>query len=131
MVRWLGFLCLLGALAASQALAAERPPYEFDATLSLTGGCATSKPDPIPDPGCPEKKPPKPFTLPQGIAIDPFGDEYVASYGAEEGKQGRIDVFSPAGVFIGEVKDELGPKAVAVDGDGVLYTFEQSPGHDA
>ena len=126
----LAVLCLLAALAAASQ-AAERPPYEFDATLSLTGSCGTSKADPVPDPGCPEKKPPKPFTKPQGIAIDSFGDEYVANYGAEEGKQGRIDVFSPEGVFITEVKDELGPKAVAVDSKGVLYAFEQSPGHDA
>jgi hypothetical protein len=128
----LGFACLLvGLVAVSQARAAEQPPYEFSAQLSLTGGCGTSKADPIADPGCPEKKPPKPFTHPQGIAIDSFGDEYVASYGLEEGKQGRIDFFSPEGVFIGEVKDELGPKNVAVDSKGVLYTFDQSPGHPA
>jgi hypothetical protein len=111
-------------------MAAEEPPYEFSAELSLTGGCTTSKLDPIADPGCPEKKPPKPFTSPRAIAIDSFGDEYVVSYGAEEGKQGRIDIFSPKGVFIAEVKDEFGPKNVAVDGKGVLYTFDQSPGHD-
>ncbi|HEX5525561.1 MAG TPA: hypothetical protein VFX44_00010 [Solirubrobacterales bacterium] len=127
----LGFLYLtLGLLTPSQTMAAERPPYEFSAQLSLTGGCGTSNADPVPDPGCPEKKPPKPFGHPEGIAIDSFGDEYVASYGAEEGKQGRIDVFSPEGVFITEVKDELGPKNVAVDSKGVLYVFDQSPGHD-
>jgi hypothetical protein len=112
-------------------MAAEEPPYEFSAQLSLTGGCGTSKADPVPDPGCPEKKPPKPFTKPQGIAIDSFGDEYVASYGAEEGKQGRIDVFSPEGVYITEVADPLGPKNVAIDSKGVLYTFDQRPGDDA
>jgi len=128
----LGLLYLvLGLLTASQALAAEELPYEFSAQLSLTGGCGTSKADPIPDPGCPEKKPPKTFTKPQGIAIDSFGDEYVASYGAEEGKQGRIDFFSTEGVYIGEVKDELGPKTIAVDSKGVLYTFDQSPGRNA
>ncbi len=123
-----GLLWLLGSLpAVSQA--AERPPYEFDAALSLTGSCSTSKADPVPDPGCLEKKPPKPFTHPQGIAIDSFGDEYVASYGGEEGKQGRIDVFSPKGVFITEVSDGFGPKSVAVDSKGNLYSFDQSPGH--
>jgi hypothetical protein len=128
----LGLLYLMvGLVTASQAMAAEEAPYEFSAQLSLTGGCGTSKADPIPDPGCPEKKPSSPFTKPQGIAIDSFGDEYVASYGKEEGKDGRIDIFSPEGVFIGEVKDELGPKNVAVDSKGVLYTFDQSSGHNA
>jgi hypothetical protein len=116
-------------LGASSAAAAEPP--EFDSTLSLTGGCGTSPADPVADPGCPEKKPPKPFTKAQGIAIDSFGDEYVASYGAEEGKQGRIDAFSPEGIYITEVKDELGPKDLAVDSKGILYTIDQSPGHNA
>jgi hypothetical protein len=123
---WL--LCLLLVLGgASQALAAEEPPYEFSAELSLTGGCTTSKGDPIPDPGCPETKPPKTFTSPRSIAIDSFGDEYVASYGAEEGKQGRIDVFSPKGVFITEIKDEFGPKSLAVDSKGNVYAFDFRP----
>ncbi|HEX5526106.1 MAG TPA: hypothetical protein VFX44_02775 [Solirubrobacterales bacterium] len=125
-----GFLCLLlSLLAVSEAAAADRPPYEFDATLSLTGNCSTSKVDPVPDPGCPEKKPPQAFTKLTAIAIDSFGDEYVASYGVEEGKQGRIDVFSPEGVYLTEVKDEFGPKNIAVDSKGTLYTFDQSPGH--
>jgi hypothetical protein len=123
---WL--FCLLFALStASQALAAEEPPYEFSAELSLTGGCGTSKADPTPDPGCPEKKPPKSFTSPRAIAIDAFGNEYVASYGAEEGKQGRIDVFSPKGVFITEIKDEFGPKSLAVDSKGNVYAFDSRP----
>ncbi|HEX5527553.1 MAG TPA: hypothetical protein VFX44_10215, partial [Solirubrobacterales bacterium] len=132
-------LFLLGA--ASQALAAEEPPYEFSAQLSLTGGCGTSSEDPIPDPGCPEKHPPEiwgcnpqctsNFNRPYAVAIDSFGDEYVTSYGTEEGKQGRIDVFSPEGVFITEIKDELGPKNVAIDSTGVLYVFDQSPTHKA
>ena len=128
----LGFFCLLfGLLAATQALAAEEPPYEFDPKLSLTGGCGTSKADEIPDPGCPESKPPKPFTKPTAIAIDPFGNEYVASYGKEEGKDGRIDVFNPEGVFITEVKDEFGPKGLAVDSEGNLYVFDEAPGNPA
>jgi hypothetical protein len=127
----LGFIFLVFELVAPPEILAAEPPYEFSAELSLTGGCSTSKADPIPDPGCPERKPPKPFTKPQGIAIDSFGDEYVASYGGEEGKQGRIDVFSPEGVYVAEVEDAFGPKDVAVDGKGVLYTFDQSPGHNA
>jgi hypothetical protein len=134
----LGLLCLLTGLllAASSAAAAEVHPYEFSAQLSLTGGCGISKADPIPDPGCPEKHPPEiwscnpkctgNFTKPQGIAIDSFGDEYVASFGGKEGQEGRIDVFSPEGVYITEVKDEFGPKNVAIDSEGVLYTFDQN-----
>ena len=121
---------VLGLLVVPSALAVEQPPYEFDATLSLTGNCST-KNDPVPDPGCPEKKPPQSFTKPSSIGVDSFGDEYVASYGAEEGKKGRIDIFSPKGVYIAEVKDEFGPKNVAVDSKGTLYVFDQSPGHQA
>ncbi len=125
-------LCLL-ALLPTTALAAQ-PPYEFDATLSLIGGCVTPKktdPDQVPDPGCPEKKPSKLFHMPSAIAFDSFGDEYVTNFGAEEGKQGVVDIFSPKGVFIAEVQDELGPKSVAIDSEGTLYTFDQSPGHEA
>ncbi|MGN6663150.1 MAG: fibronectin type III domain-containing protein [Solirubrobacterales bacterium] len=120
------FLCLLfGLSAASQALAAEEvPPYEFDAELSLTGNCTTSKADPVEDPGCPEKIPPKPFAKPMAIAIDSFGDEYVASFGSGEGAEGRIDVFSPEGVFITEITGSLGPKSLAVDAEGNVYAFE-------
>ena len=122
-------LCMLPALlSAPQALAAEEEPYEFSEALSLTGGCGTSKVDEIPDPGCPEKKPPKPFSSPRAIAIDPFGNEYVVSYAKEEGKGGRIDVFSPEGVFITEIKDDFGPKDVAVDSEGNVYAWEQAVG---
>jgi len=119
-------LLLSVSVGAASALAVEPP--EFDPVLSLTGSCATSKVDPIPDPGCPEKKPPKPFNNARAIAIDPFGNEYVASYGKEEGKDGRIDVFSPTGIFITEIKDEFGPKNVAVDSKGNVYAWEQIPG---
>ena len=128
--RWAVALCtalfLIGLINASTAFAAS--PYEFDPNLSLTGGCGVSKADEVPDPGCPEKKPPKTFTSPRGIAIDSFGNEYVASLGAEEGKQGRIDVFSPKGVFITEIPDPHGPRTVAVDSKGNLYVWEAVSG---
>ena len=118
---------LLGLGMETQAQAAEKP-YEFSAELSLTGGCGTSKPDPIPDPGCPEKHPPLPFKSPEAIAIDSFGDEYVAVHGASEsGSEGRIDIFGPEGVYVGELKDPFSPRALAVDAEGNLYVFE---GHE-
>ncbi|MGN6254284.1 MAG: hypothetical protein ACTHO8_04800 [Solirubrobacterales bacterium] len=126
------FLCLLfGLSTASHAFAAEEvPPYEFDAELSLKGDCTTSKADPIPDPGCPEKKPPQPFSKPMAIAIDSFGDEYVASFGTGEGADGRIDVFSPKGVFISEIAPSLAPKSLAVDSEGNVYSYEvNAEGH--
>ena len=125
-LRCVAISCLLlGFGMVSQAQAAENRPYEFDATLSLTGGCKTSTSDPIPDPGCPEKHPPLPFTSPEAIAIDSFGDEYVAVYG-KNGTDGRIDVFDSKGVYITELKDEFGPKALAVDAEGNLYVFERA-----
>ena len=120
-------LCLALFVFGVPAAFAAEAPYEFDAKLSLTGGCGTSKADEVPDPGCPEKKPPKPFSKALSIAIDPLGFEYVASYGASgspEGSLGRIDIFSPEGVFVTELPDEFGPKSIAVDSKGNLYALE-------
>ncbi len=126
----LGLCCLLLAfVAVSSAYAAERKPYKFSAELTLTGSCATSPIDPIPDPGCPEKKPPKPFSKLTSITIDSFGDEYVASYGSkEDGSEGRTDVFGPSGIFLTEVPTPLGASSVAVDSKGTLYTVGHRPG---
>ena len=123
------FLWLLFVfLGVPQAFAAEESPYEFDPKLSLTGSCKTSKPDPEPDPGCPEKHPAKRFSNLTSIAIDSHGFEYVASYGAEEGADGRIDIFNPEGVFVTELADPFGPKDMALDAKGNLYVWEQVPG---
>jgi len=84
--------------------------YVFEPVLSLTGGCKTSALDEVPDPGlCPippgtvypepgADHPSGSFKSP-AIAIDEYGDIYVANV-AE--KEGRIDVFSPKGIFITE-----------------------------
>lgn len=121
-----GILCLLFSFGFSSQAHGE-DPYEYSALASLTGGCGTSKVDPIPDPGCPEgAHPPKAFSKPTAVAIDAFGNEYVASYGtgSPEGAQGRIDVFDPEGNFITELSDPFGPKSVAVDSKGTLYVYE-------
>jgi hypothetical protein len=118
---------LLALLAASPAPAAELPPYELDPELSLTGDCSTSTFDPVPDPSCPYPIPPGGpsgrFTEPRAIAIDPFGNEYVASYAESEDAETRIDVFDDEGRFITEFAT-LPAKSIAVDSKGNLYLFE-------
>ncbi|MGN6256710.1 MAG: hypothetical protein ACTHN3_03025, partial [Solirubrobacterales bacterium] len=119
----------LGVLAAPAA--AAEFPYQFEPVLSLKGNCATDGVDTVPDPSCPYEAPPNGpsgrFTEPKSVAIDAYGDEYVASYAAGvEG--GRIDVFDDKGRFITEVADPHGPMSVAVDANGNLYAFEEGPG---
>ena len=123
-------LLLLGLLPGAAA-AAEEETHQFDATLSLTGGCSVSATiDPVPDPGCPEgEHPPKPFTKAGGVAVDPSGDRYVASPGStENGKQGRVDVFGPDGAFITEIEVVLPyfQVSLAVDSQGYLYVGRQT-----
>lgn len=118
------FLCCIAG--APPALAAE-PPYELNADLSLTGDCSVSTLDPVPDPGCPYPPPPGGpsgrFDEPRSVAVDAYGNVYVAVY-ANGGAKGRIDVFDDEGQFITELLDPRGPKSVAVDTKGNLYVFE-------
>src|SRR5215211_118090 len=126
---------LISVLAgSSSAQAAEETTHLFDATLSLTGDCSTSALDPVPDPGpCPGipgvDHPTKALQYPKGVAVDPHGNRYVASFGPEtaEPNQGRIDIFDPEGTFITEIPDANGPSALAVDSEGNLYVFERTP----
>jgi hypothetical protein len=124
----LAALCL-GCVFAGAAAAAT--PYKYDPVLSLTGNCNESGFDPIPDPSCPYPPPPGGpsgrFNEPRSIAVDSFGNEYVASY-AGDGTKGRIDVFDDEGKFITELLDPNGPQSVGVDSEGNLYAFEQVPG---
>jgi hypothetical protein len=117
-------VAVIGLCAAFAAPASAAVTYKLDPTLSLRGDCTTSSTDPVADPGCPN--PPRPsarFEEPRSIAVDSFGDEYVASF-AGSGAQGRIDVFDDEGFFITEMADPIGPKSVAVDSKGNMYVFE-------
>ncbi len=111
--------CAPAAYGATEA-------HVFDATLSLTGRCATESLDTVPDPWCPgPPAPSKPFESPN-VAIDSHGDIYVASL-TGEGSDGRIYVFSPEGQFLTEFAAE-GPRDLAVDAQGNLYVYEFIPG---
>lgn len=125
---------LWACFATMPANAAE--PYEFDPVLSLTGNCAVSAFDPIPDPSCagePPAYPPPPsrpsgrFDEPTGIAFDPFGNEYVASFAESVDAAGRTDVFDDEGRFITEVATP-DPSSIAVDSKGNLYVFNSQNG---
>jgi hypothetical protein len=111
-----------GGVATSSAAS-----YEFNAELSLTGGCTVSTVDLVKDPGCPDKKPPQSFLNPRAIATDSYGNIYVVSYGNGTGTEGRIDIFSASGVFLTEILDPSGPVMITVDSKGNLYTFSTTP----
>jgi hypothetical protein len=121
------------ALLAGPAAAAELPPPEFEPTLSLRGDCEAEAIDPVPDPSCagePLAYPPPPggpsgrFDESRAIAIDPYGNEYVASW-ADSQPNGRIDVFDDEGKFITEIA-AASAKSIAVDSKGSLYVFRDN-----
>src|SRR6478752_2906955 len=117
-------ICLF---APATALAAAS--YVFEPTTSLTGNCATSKLDPVPDPGpCPgvpgKDHPSVRFEAPS-VTIDSYGDIYVASMMEEKS---RINVFAPNGTFITEFTDPAGAQSIAVDSKGNVYVFEAVSG---
>jgi len=124
--------CLL--MPASAFAAAS---YVFEPTLSLTGNCVESKLDPVPDPGTCPIPPGTVFLGAPGadhpstrleapsVAIDSFGDIYVASM---MGEKGRVDVFDPDGFFVTEFADPAGPQSIAVDSKGNVYLYERASG---
>ncbi|HEU4738269.1 MAG TPA: hypothetical protein VFS54_04200, partial [Solirubrobacterales bacterium] len=125
-----GFLsaCVCLGVVPVQALG----DYEFDPVLSLTGNCSTAAPDPVPDPSCvgvPPAYPPAPdrpsgrFDEARAIAVDTYGNEYVASYAGGDDAEGRIDVFDDEGRFVTEVAAP-DAKSIAVDSEGQLYVFQ-------
>lgn len=113
-------------LLTASPVQAVTPPYELDPTLSLTGDCSVGTFDPVPDPGCPYPPPPNGpsgrFDDSRAVAIDPYGNEYVASYASPVDANGRIDVFDDEGNFVTEVAVP-NPKSLAVDSKGNLYVF--------
>ena len=128
--RYAILLGLLWALiVAAPATAAEQPPYELDPELSLTGNCTTSTFDPVPDPSCPYPAPPggpkARFTEPRAVAIDVYGNEYVASYAESDNAVTRIDVFDDEGKFITELAT-VPAKSIAADSKGNIYVFEDT-----
>jgi len=125
-------LAVIGFVFSWQAVPGFASEFSFNAQLSLTGDCSTSPLDSVPDPGlCPgvagTDHPALPFTRPQGVATDSSGDVYVSSSGKSSagGAEGRIDIFSPSGLFISELEVGGGPRFIAVDPEGVLYVMER------
>jgi hypothetical protein len=127
--KWTLVVGLLGLLAAAPAAIAEVPPPELDPTLSLTGNCSGGAVDPVPDPSCPYSAPPAGpsgrFEEPRAIAVDPFGNEYVASWANSVDAKGRVDVFDDEGKFLTEVAVP-NAQSISVDGEGNLYVFEDT-----
>ncbi len=108
--------------AATSTASAELLPYEVDPQLSLTGDCSVNALDPIPDPICPATTPSGRFNKPAAVAIDPYGNEYVATE-PENSAVGVVDVFDDEGKFITELAGVPLPKSIAVDSEANLYVF--------
>ena len=103
--------------------------HVFDPVLSLTGDCTASSLDTVEDPGCPALHPASPFAVPSSVAIDSYGDIFVANTSGVA-QEGPIDVFSPAGIFITELPEIKAALSVAVDSDGNLYVFSAQEGNE-
>ena len=115
------------AFAASAAATAQGAESErvLDPVLSLTGGCTVEALDSVADPGCPYSPypdgPSAAFADPRAVATDDYGNIYVSSFGKKlDGTQGRIDLFTPGGAFITELKVK-GATSLAIDSQGNLY----------
>jgi hypothetical protein len=121
----IGAVLALAVLAPLAHAAGEVETHIFDPNLSLTGDCATSPTDNVPDPECPGGVHPSNggFSLPSGVAVDAYGNRYVASYGPEfaNPSEGRIDVFDSEGKYITEIPNVTFPAYIAVDSEGYLY----------
>ena len=119
MVAW----AILLASPVSKAVAAA---HVFDPVLSLTGGCTTSSIDPIPDPGCEEGVPHQPgtFRVPKAVTTDFYGNIFISN--EKSGGEARVDIFDPAGQFIGEKLMPAGAHGLAVDSKGNLYVVNNA-----
>jgi hypothetical protein len=135
----IGFATLV-FVAAAVPLAAADETHIIDESLSLTGDCSTSLLDEIPDPGlCPMPPgvpgvdhPSGPFRE-QSVAVDTYGDRYVASVTAAGTSNYHVDVFGPDGSFITEVPIAIEASKlnlhIAVDSHGVFYLTGQQEGN--
>jgi len=62
------------------------------------------------------------FAEPTSVVTDSYGNIYVASFGqANDGSEGRIDIFDSSGLFLTELADPDGPRSLALDSVGTLY----------
>ncbi|HWC48780.1 MAG TPA: hypothetical protein VG448_07860 [Solirubrobacterales bacterium] len=130
-------LLALAAFAAPAAMAAEAERV-LDPRLSLIGGCSGEVEvlDEVEDPGCPTTPPPSShpsakFANPRAVTTDDHGDIYVSVGGKkEDGTEGRIDIFSPEGVFLSEIPKGVvtSPQSLAVDSVGTLYVWSREEG---
>ncbi len=101
--------------------------HVLDPSLSLAGGTGTISTDSVPDPG--PDHPQNVFNDPCGVAVDAYGDIYVANGAGStvhevEGESrfdGRIDVFAPNGEFLTEIVNEHWPCSLAVDSAGRVF----------
>jgi len=101
--------------------------HVLDPSLSLAGGPGTISTDPVPDPG--PDHPANVFNNPCGVAVDAYGDIYVANGAgstvheveSESRFDGRIDVFGPNGEFLAEIANEHWPCSLAVDSTGRVF----------
>src|SRR6187402_1739615 len=117
------FLCVVSLGGGSSAYGATTT-HVFDPVLSLTGSCATSTVDSVPDPGCPDLHAPTDFTYPpRSVATDRHGNIFIA-ISSDLGTNGWIDIFKASGEFITRVPDNKGPRSIAVDSKGNLYVFD-------
>ncbi|HET8955968.1 MAG TPA: hypothetical protein VFN18_09955 [Solirubrobacterales bacterium] len=128
-----GSLAMAAMLVALVGVAAPSAHAErsLDPVLSLIGACAKPEAlDPVEDPGCPttppeSAHPPAGFAVPRAVTTDFYGNIYVVNFGKLlSGSQGRIDIFTPEGRYISELK-VVAPMSVAVDSDGNLYVIRE------
>src|SRR3954468_6370612 len=98
-MKSLVLLGALGAFAIFAPMATASDAHVFDPSLSLNGTGS--------DPGA--SHPAKSFNDPCGTTTDAFGDIYVANGATSTAKneeyEGRIDVYSPSGEFLTEIRN--------------------------
>ena len=127
-----GLFALLAAVPKASAATA----HVLDPSLSLAGSCGAGSLtsfDEVEDPGCPYPSPgeggPRPFNDPCGVAIDAYGDIYLANGATSSGgAEGVIDVFSPSGRFLTAVTNAEQPCTLSVDSFGRIYVRLQPLG---